>query len=124
MVAELLAGVDVADVYLDDGRPDGCYGIAYGYAGMAVSASIEHYAVDAAAMSFLQKVYYSAFYVCLVVGYHGFVTETLLKKGQIVVKSLRAVNLRLAFAEHIEIRTIDDCYAFHACRLTVADGCF
>ena len=45
MAAVFLAGVDVADMYLDHGRGDGSNGIVDGDAGVAVATGVEDDAV-------------------------------------------------------------------------------
>ena len=49
LMSELLALVNVADVYLDNGRLKRAYAILQRYAGMCISPGIEDYAVVAEA---------------------------------------------------------------------------
>ena len=106
LVAEGLAGVDVADVNLDDGGGDGRYGVGDGHRGVGVATGIEHDAAVVKAYS-LQPVHDFALDVALE-DVDGVLRELFNQLLQVLVERAVAIDLGLAFAHEVQVRAVDD----------------
>ena len=116
-LAEVLARLDSANVDLDGGDGDGLEGVQDRYAGMRVGCRVDDDAVDFA-VDLLDLVDDTALVVGLedldlvkALGGAGFLAD--LDQAVVVVA---AVDARLADAEHVEVRAVDN-ECFHGCFL-------
>ena len=117
-MAELLALVDIGDVYLYDGRRDGADGIVEGDAGVGVGAGVEDDAVGRESY-LVELVDEVALVVALEVGeLHSGVLGTEL--GEVVVEAASAVDAGLTGAEEVEVGTVDD-EIFHISEIKMMD---
>ena len=111
MAAVLLAGIDVADVDLDDGRGDGGNGIVDGHAGVAVAAGVEDDAVGGEA-HLMEAVDEFPLDVALVVD-DFYVKELLPKAVNHFLHGGMSIDGRLALARKVKVRSVDDFDMFH-----------
>lgn len=106
-VAELLAGLGIGEVHLDDGDADGADGVAQGHGGMRIGAGVEDYPGRPGARV-VQGVDQRALVVRL--GRAQFQAQL---SGQAVQARLDlrqrelAIDARLAFAEQVQIGSIE-----------------
>ena len=105
-LAEILAGVDVAEVHLDGGDADGLERVENGDAGVGVGGGVYDDAVDALICA-LDGVDYRA----LVVGLEELAVDAELgAAGADLVDEVEigapAVNLRLAYAEKVDVGAV------------------
>ncbi len=109
-VAELLSLMHIADVHFDDRRLYGLYAVRQCYAGVGVGSGVQHDAVGRES-HFLHLVYQLALDVALViVNLHiGKLRRQLWQK---LLERAASVDVRLAFAEQIEVWAVNDSY-FH-----------
>ena len=111
MAAVLLAGIDVADVDLDDGRGDGGYGIVDGDTGVAVAPGVEDDAVGSEA-HLMEAVDEFALDVALVVA-DFYVGELLPKAVYHLFHGGVSIDGGLTFAGEVQIGAVDNLYSFH-----------
>ena len=110
LVAELLALVHVADMYLD-GRCLHCLqGIEQGHAGMGVGSGVEHDAVEVKP-HLVYLVDETSLVIALVVAYLD-VGIALLKLLEVAFEALVTIDAGFSFAQQVEIRTVNNLY-FH-----------
>lgn len=116
-LAEVLAGLYGADVYLDGRDGDGLEGVEDRHARMRVSCRVDDDAVDLA-VGLLDLVDDAA----LVVGLEDLDLVKALRGARLpadldqAVVVVAAVDTRLANAEHVEVGAVDD-ECFHVCFL-------
>ena len=105
-MAEWLAGVDVADVNLDDGSSDGGDGVSDGDRRVGVAAGIED---DGAVVKthLLQTVHNLALDVGLI-DVDVVLWELLDELMQVLVEGAVSIDLGLALAHEVQIRAVDD----------------
>ena len=111
MATILLAGIDVADVDLDDGHGDGGYGIVDGDAGVAVAPSIEDDAVGGET-HLMEAVDEFALDVALVVA-NLHIGELLPKVVYHFFHGGMSIDGGLTFACEVQIGAVDNLYSFH-----------
>ena len=110
MVAELLALMHIADVYLYHGRADGAYAVVQRHAGVRVCPGIKHYAVCRES-HLVHLVYQFALDIALIVVNIEF-RIFCLELFQIVAERTAAIDARLTLAKQIEVGAVDYLY-FH-----------
>ena len=106
LMAERFAGIDVADVNLDDGGGDGSDGVGDGDRGVGVAAGIQH---DGAVVKahLLQAVNDFALDVALI-DVDGVLRELLDEFLQVLVEGAVAIDLGLTPAHEVQVGTVDD----------------
>ena len=107
LVAEGLAGVDVADVDLDDRGRDGGHGVGDGNRGVGVAARVEHDAAVGVKAHGLQAVHNLPLDVALE-DIDRVLRELPSQFLQVLVERAVAVHLGLAAAHKVQVRAVDD----------------
>ena len=106
-MAELLALMHIADVNLDHRSPDSLDGIVNGYRSVGIGTRIENYSIHLAESYFMDLVDYTTFVIALKVIDHNLrVGGTQLV--EIILERSRAVYPRLALAQQVEVRSVND----------------
>jgi hypothetical protein len=106
VVAELLALVDIGDVYLYDRRRDGTDSIVEGDAGVGVGTRVEHNAVGRES-HLMELVDEGALVVALEIG-ELHVGVLLAQFFKVCFKGASAVDARLAATQKIEVGTVEN----------------
>ena len=116
LLAELLAGEDVADVDLDHRDADGGDSIADSHAGVGVAPGVEDDAIERGC-SLLQLVYYLTLDIALVVGQIDvLVGSTQFRKE--LVESICSIDIGLPPTLQVKIRPVDNKqFLFHGAKV-------
>ena len=97
-------------MHFDRGRRHTRHRIGYGHRRVRVTAGVQHDAIDGKT-NFVNPIDNFAFDIRLKIREFN-LRKTLLQSGKITFEIGRTINCRLAFAQQIQIRTIDN-YNFH-----------
>ena len=107
-MAELLALVNITDMYLYDGAAQAADTVLQGHAGVGVGSGIEHDAVVAPEEArLLHLVDELALHVALIVVYL-YIRVFLPQLGQIAVERLAAVDARFALSQQVQVWSVDN----------------
>jgi len=106
-MSELLAGVDVAEVYLYHRDVQGRQRIGQGHRGVRVAARVDEHALEAFLRGGLQPVDELPLHVALAV-VQLMLREARPKGGHEGVEGFAAVDLRLAGAHEIQVGAVED----------------
>lgn len=112
MMAKAFAGVDVADVHFDRGNLRSADGVAKRDAGVGEGSRIENDPLAALIRQFRDLIDKRTFVIRLVEFEVDF-GELLAESVGEIVQSARSVDFRFAFAEAIQVGSVQDSDTFH-----------